>query len=467
MENNDPRLLSAEQLNEILSRVEERVIYGEKIRGHIAAITEQSAHVLRSPEPLGDAGCGWCAKGLTSIPLDELRSFHVTVLDLNDYGMSEFSPCLNSKRRLIPECRCGKEDCGECISRMMLVKVESAPAPEQVIEEQGREIARLRKPAEPLVDEQTYRCFHCEEVFTDRQSAWVHFGPDQDCEKLPPACIDPLRADESARFKELREAQQYAFECQERANALEDDNDRSLLETFKNEIGHLFGKVGGVTAGTPHQAWFALDYERGLVLAAAERESDLRAQLAAARQGLKEKCDASESLKDMLANQNAQFRAAQQREKEAEERAAKAELKAAIHRGVLFKTTDKLKARISELEQQQDAGKKRTEVYIWAIGIKDKQLYDLADYLAELEQSSEARGQALSTLAARTCGSNCNERYTEKTVIPGVDPKTQWCAACIACDALATPATLTMDKIKEMGNNANRPDVVRLDSEKI
>lgn len=48
-----------------------------------------------------------------------------------------------------------------------------------------------------------YRCFHCEEVFTTREDAYDHFGPDEGCEKLPPACIDPLRHDEKERIKEL------------------------------------------------------------------------------------------------------------------------------------------------------------------------------------------------------------------------------------------------------------------------
>ena len=82
----------------------------------------------------------------------------------------------------------------------------------------------------------TWRCFHCDDVFRSRKAAWAHFGPDQDCEKLPPACIDPLRADEKARLTELREAQEYAFQCQESANGKEDhldDLERELAE-FKS-----------------------------------------------------------------------------------------------------------------------------------------------------------------------------------------------------------------------------------------
>lgn len=75
---------------------------------------------------IAEKNCAWCAKGLTSLPLDELRSFHVVTLDLNDYGQSSFAPCLKSRRKVIPECRCGNTECGECYSRMELVKAESA-----------------------------------------------------------------------------------------------------------------------------------------------------------------------------------------------------------------------------------------------------------------------------------------------------------------------------------------------------
>jgi hypothetical protein len=72
----------------------------------------------------------------------------------------------------------------------------------------------------------SWRCFHCDEVFRTRKAAWAHFGPDQYCEKPPPGCVDPLREDEKARLTELREAQEYAFECQELANAADDRADQ-------------------------------------------------------------------------------------------------------------------------------------------------------------------------------------------------------------------------------------------------
>jgi hypothetical protein len=87
-----------------------------------------------------------------------------------------------------------------------------------------------------------WRCFHCDEVFRSRKAAWLHFGPDEGCEKLPPACIDPLRHDEAERLKELREAQQYAFQCQEDGYAAEDRYDEAIRELA--EIKRITGCLG-------------------------------------------------------------------------------------------------------------------------------------------------------------------------------------------------------------------------------
>jgi hypothetical protein len=84
-----------------------------------------------------------------------------------------------------------------------------------------------------------WRCFHCDEAFRSRKAAYAHFGPDDGCEKLPPACIDPLRTDEKARLTELREAQDYAQKCQESANSQDDrlDGLERELSEFKSITG--------------------------------------------------------------------------------------------------------------------------------------------------------------------------------------------------------------------------------------
>lgn len=75
-----------------------------------------------------------------------------------------------------------------------------------------------------------WRCFHCDEVFTTRQDAYDHFGPDEGCEKLPPACIDPLRLDEKGRMKELRDSQDWALKCNQNLMACEDSMDILVRE---------------------------------------------------------------------------------------------------------------------------------------------------------------------------------------------------------------------------------------------
>jgi hypothetical protein len=105
-----------------------------------------------------------------------------------------------------------------------------------------------------------WRCFHCDEVFRSRKSAYAHFGPDQDCEKLPPACIDPLRADEKARLTELREAQDYAFKCQESGNAAEDRAD---------DLARELGEFKSLTkCDNSHELRMALDSARGELITA-------------------------------------------------------------------------------------------------------------------------------------------------------------------------------------------------------
>lgn len=83
-----------------------------------------------------------------------------------------------------------------------------------------------------------WRCFFCDEVFRTRQAAWEHFG-EQNCDSDPPACIDPLRADEKARLTELREAREAALKAMnDRVRAEE------LLEGLQAEHDNFFRYFG-------------------------------------------------------------------------------------------------------------------------------------------------------------------------------------------------------------------------------
>jgi hypothetical protein len=123
-----------------------------------------------------------------------------------------------------------------------------------------------------------WRCFFCDEIFTDEAEAKEHFGSDEYELCAPPGCIDPLRTDEKARLKELHQAEAHAMKMQQEAE--ENDEAKGLLETSRSEIGRYFGIVGGVTASTPHQAWLVLEAEQGKVIAAESRLAEVTAQLA-------------------------------------------------------------------------------------------------------------------------------------------------------------------------------------------
>ncbi len=84
-----------------------------------------------------------------------------------------------------------------------------------------------------------WRCFFCNEVFTDRRAAWAHFG-ESNCESDAPACVDPLRTDEKALMTELREAREHARKMQ--AESEKNDDAEALLENFRADLRRYFGK---------------------------------------------------------------------------------------------------------------------------------------------------------------------------------------------------------------------------------
>jgi len=71
------------------------------------------------------------------------------------------------------------------------------------------------------------------------------------------AGVDPLRTDEKARLKELRDAQDHAIKMGHEAD--ENAEAAGMLDNYRSEIGRYFGECGGVIASTPHQAWLKLE----------------------------------------------------------------------------------------------------------------------------------------------------------------------------------------------------------------
>jgi hypothetical protein len=102
-----------------------------------------------------------------------------------------------------------------------------------------------------------WRCFFCNEVFTDPGAAGDHFGSDKYEGFDHPGCIDPLRTDEKARLKELHDAVEHAMQMQREAE--ENDEAAGLLESFTSELERLFYSCGGLPARSPHQAWLKLE----------------------------------------------------------------------------------------------------------------------------------------------------------------------------------------------------------------
>lgn len=100
-----------------------------------------------------------------------------------------------------------------------------------------------------------WRCFFCDEVFTDEEAARFHFGGEM---SGGAACVDPLRHDEAARMRELREAKEHAAKMQRESEAAEEDVAR--LHGFESELERLFGD--GVR--TPWQAWLKLEHWQNL-----------------------------------------------------------------------------------------------------------------------------------------------------------------------------------------------------------
>jgi hypothetical protein len=87
--------------------------------------------------------------------------------------------------------------------------------------------------------ERSYRCFFCEEVFRGRKAAHEHFG-DENCTNDVPACIDPLRTDEQAQMKAIREGREFYFKAmhqEERADDL-----AYSLSRVDDELERYFGE---------------------------------------------------------------------------------------------------------------------------------------------------------------------------------------------------------------------------------
>ena len=84
-----------------------------------------------------------------------------------------------------------------------------------------------------------WRCFHCNEVFHSRRAARAHFGSGDYEESEPAACVDPLRKDEEARLRRVREAEAHALKVMRELETAEDK-----LATAETDLRLIYRKMG-------------------------------------------------------------------------------------------------------------------------------------------------------------------------------------------------------------------------------
>jgi hypothetical protein len=117
----------------------------------------------------------------------------------------------------------------------------------------------IAKPSDEGVRE--WRCFHCNEVFTDAAAAKEHFGPDTEWQA---GCIDPLTKDEAERRQD--QVDMYTELDRER-----EENSRLMsrdyvLSCYERDLAKFFNGAKSV-----HQAFLVLDSIEGRALAAEEK----------------------------------------------------------------------------------------------------------------------------------------------------------------------------------------------------
>jgi Protein of unknown function (DUF551) len=105
------------------------------------------------------------------------------------------------------------------------------------------ELASAREEKERIskiqADGGGWRCYHCGELFIDAEAARDHFGSDEFETGQEPGCISPLRGDEKAQIKAVRDAEEYARQCQ--AESAENDEAEGLLESYRADLRRYFG----------------------------------------------------------------------------------------------------------------------------------------------------------------------------------------------------------------------------------
>lgn len=105
----------------------------------------------------------------------------------------------------------------------------------------------IPEPVDPLVEATTeWRCFHCDEAFTDRREAALHFGAD---EGKTPAC--QIKGSDRGLLRALRDAEAEADEAIQR---MHDESTDAAKAYHRQRCRHTQALMAAEEAG----------YERGL-----------------------------------------------------------------------------------------------------------------------------------------------------------------------------------------------------------
>lgn len=125
------------------------------------------------------------------------------------------------------------------------------------------------------MSDKSWRCFHCDEVFTDEASARDHFA----IEGIPPMCVDPLTKDEKARMVVVRKLESELVKW--RAENEQLDHEAGCYHAYQTELGTYFGEMSyGGKVKTPHQAFLVYEAMIGAKEAAEYQVAALTASLA-------------------------------------------------------------------------------------------------------------------------------------------------------------------------------------------
>jgi hypothetical protein len=118
------------------------------------------------------------------------------------------------------------------------------------------------------LQQKTWRCFHCDEVFTDEAEAKFHFGVRGDGDVEDVAACQLTRED----VESIREMQAEVDEA--RADQRVANVDAEAYHQLSSELARLFDG-----ARTGHGAWLKWEAMEGRALAAEERANDLLSKL--------------------------------------------------------------------------------------------------------------------------------------------------------------------------------------------